>query len=332
MLLPFAVFRPDCEKIQDEKSMWYTGIKEIQDMAQLNEYMQSAETIWEIQDNFHLYFLKKKIESANVNQNKTDRTTSLLLDFKKDDKYELEFNQVRVIGSGSFGIVTEVQEKVSNKIFAIKMIPIEQNYNQSSIREVEIMTKLNDNYVVKCKSIWIEDHSTKTLYENNLKILPKSKPNESSVFKRRIEKPFLLLIQMELCFQTLKQAIEKMNNELKQVYFKRMTPVGYYVACELMIELLEGVDYLHRLVPAVIHRDLKPSNILISFGLNDRFIKIADFGLSTLHENDDQSHTVGIGTRNYMAPEVQTKKYDTRCDIYSLGFIIYDVFNFEFKK
>jgi serine/threonine protein kinase len=327
MLQPYAKFRPDCEKIQEQKNMWSTGIKEVEDMAQFNKYMDKASKVWEIQDSFHLYFLKKKIESSNINQNKTERRISLLIDFRKDDKYKNEFNENQVIGYGAFGIVCEVQEKLSKDNFAIKMIPIEQNYKQSSIREIVIMTKLNYNFVVKCKSIWIEDHYD--LYENHMK---NYKSNGSLAHNQRIEKPFLLFIQMELCFQTLKQAIEKVNNETKQAIYRKMTPVGYYVACELMIELLEGVDYLHKLVPAVIHRDLKPSNILISFGTNGRFVKIADFGLSTLHENDDQSHTAGLGTRHYMAPEVETKKYDTRCDIYSLGYIVYDVFNFEFKK
>ncbi len=107
------------------------------------------------------------------------------------------------------------------------------------------------------------------------------KSNGSLANNQRIENHLLLFIQMELCFKTLKQAIEKVNNETKQAIYRKMTPVGYYVACELMIELL-GVDYLHKLVPEVIYRDLKPNNILISFGSNGRFVKIVDFGLSTL--------------------------------------------------
>jgi serine/threonine protein kinase len=65
-----------------------------------------------------------------------------------------------------------------------------------------------------------------------------------------------------------------------------MTPLGYYISSELFIEILESVDYLHK--QKVIHRDLKPTNVLIT---NGRFVKIADFGLATIHEFERQSHT-----------------------------------------
>jgi serine/threonine protein kinase len=82
------------------------------------------------------------------------------------------------------------------------------------------------------------------------------------------------------------------------------------------------------LKPPIIHRDLKPANILISYGLNGRFVKLADFGLSTFHEFEGQSHTQNIGTHKYMAPEVlYGKKYDTKADIHSLGVILREIFN-----
>jgi serine/threonine protein kinase len=327
MLHPFAKFRPNCQKIQDEKNQWCSGLNDPDVLAEFNEFELNYSSIWEIQDSFYLYFLKKKIESAMKNQNKIDRRISILINFRKDGKYENDFNENTLISYGTFGVVCKVQEKLSNTEFAIKMTPIKQDYDQQSIREIAIITKLNPDYVVKCKSIWIEDRYD--LFEKHMK---KCKSKSTLIDNHSIEKSYVLFIQMELCFLTLKDAIEKINNELKQKIFPRMTRVGYYIACELMIELFEGVNYLHKLVPAVIHRDLKPSNILISFGTNGRFVKIADFGLSTLHEEDDQSHTIGTGTKRYMAPEVETKrKYDTRSDIYSLGLILKYVFNFELK-
>ncbi len=112
-----------------------------------------------------------------------------------------------------------------------------------------------------------------------------------------------------------------------------MTPIGYYIASELLVEILESVDYLHSQKPSIIHRDLKPKNILITQGLNDRFVKIADFGLATIHEFEEQSHTEGTGTLKYMAPEVvKYRKYDTKADIYSLGIIVQELFNFDINK
>jgi serine/threonine protein kinase len=127
---------------------------------------------------------------------------------------------------------------------------------------------------------------------------------------------------MELCRQTLKETIREIYKDLDGI-------IAYYVASELLIEILECVDFLHSHNPTIIHRDLKPSNILITFGKNGRFVKLGDFGLATVH-SADQSHTKSTGTTNYIAPEVVvSSKYDTRADIYSLGIIVRELFKIE---
>ncbi len=110
-----------------------------------------------------------------------------------------------------------------------------------------------------------------------------------------------------------------------------MTPLGYYIFCTLFIELLECVNYLHK--QNIIHRDLKPINILITKGGNGRFVKLCDFGLAVIHEFDDQSHTEGAGTEKYMAPEIKNgTHYDIKADIYSLGIVLKETFNFDDNK
>ncbi len=88
----------------------------------------------------------------------------------------------------------------------------------------------------------------------------------------------LLHIQMELCFKTLKDIIKQRNDG--------MTRICYYISSELLVEIPEGVNYLHKQNPPIIHRDLKPSNILITHGINGRFAKLADFGLAKFHKFD----------------------------------------------
>ncbi len=66
--------------------------------------------------------------------------------------------------------------------------------------------------------------------------------------------------------------------------------------------------------------------------MSNRFVKLADFGLATIHEFDEQSHTLGSGIMKYMAPEVLTRKYNTKVDIFSLGVIIQELFNVDINK
>ncbi len=93
---------------------------------------------------------------------------------------------------------------------------------------------------------------------------------------------------------------------------------------------MEAVNYLHSLKPPIIHRDLKPTNILITEGKNGRCVKLGDFGLATIHEFDQQTHTEGPGTPSFMAPELKGgRSYDTKVDIFSLGYISQELFDVD---
>ena len=74
------------------------------------------------------------------------------------------------------------------------------------------------------------------------------------------------------------------------------------------------------------HRDLKPSNILFSY-TNDKktdfIVKIGDFGLSKdLSSKSKETSSIG-GSPFYTAPEIFEGKYSNKCDLYSIGIILY---------
>jgi serine/threonine protein kinase len=110
---------------------------------------------------------------------------------------------------------------------------------------------------------------------------------------------------------------------------KILTQIGFYIASQLFIEILECVQFLH--TQNIIHRDLNPNNIMLKREVNNRrFIKIADFGIIAIHKYPDRSHTTDIGTHRYMAPEVSyDSKYGTIADIYSLGVVLMKLFHID---
>jgi serine/threonine protein kinase len=73
--------------------------------------------------------------------------------------------------------------------------------------------------------------------------------------------------------------------------------------------------------------NLKLSNILITNGINGRFVKLGNFGLSLHQEFHNQSQTQDSEPLKYMAPEVLiSREYGMKADIYSLGVIMRELF------
>lgn len=69
------------------------------------------------------------------------------------------------------------------------------------------------------------------------------------------------------------------------------------------------------------HRDLKPENILLDSKRNDH-IKVIDFGTSQVFDSEEKM-TQTFGTAYYIAPEVLKKQYNEKCDMWSIGVIMY---------
>jgi hypothetical protein len=48
-----------------------------------------------------------------------------------------------------------------------------------------------------------------------------------------------LYIEIELCDKTLKDVIEEIDENIKMKSNETLTPIGYYIASELFIEILK---------------------------------------------------------------------------------------------
>mmetsp|Transcript_5873 Transcript_5873/g.12356 ORF Transcript_5873/g.12356 Transcript_5873/m.12356 type:complete len:613 (+) Transcript_5873:155-1993(+) len=105
--------------------------------------------------------------------------------------------------------------------------------------------------------------------------------------------------------------------------FDRIISKGNYSersASDLIRVMLEVIDFMHK--KGLVHRDLKPENFLLDGPGDDATLKATDFGLSA-YLNADEWSTDQVGTPVYVAPEVLLGKYNQKCDIWSLGVILY---------
>lgn len=91
-------------------------------------------------------------------------------------------------------------------------------------------------------------------------------------------------------------------------------------AATIIQQILQAVSYCHNL--GIVHRDLKPENVLIDKELNNT-LKIIDFGTAIKFNRGKEVLKTTHGTSYYIAPEVLSKSYDERCDVWSIGVMLY---------
>lgn len=95
------------------------------------------------------------------------------------------------------------------------------------------------------------------------------------------------------------------------------------IGVRVLLDICSSLAAAHKL--GIIHRDIKSQNIMMS---DDGVVKILDFGIAkSLDIPGLTVESAILGTPEYMSPEaIQQKSVDTRCDIYSVGVVMYEMF------
>ena len=116
--------------------------------------------------------------------------------------------------------------------------------------------------------------------------------------------------------------LEKMDNDLTTMLEENKKGMCSRLIRKIFSQINSGLKIM--IDKGKVHRDLKPENILFSYINNkktDFLVKICDFGLTT-----DLTGTItasDAGTDLFKAPEIEEGKYSNKCDLYSIGIILY---------
>mmetsp|Transcript_3807 Transcript_3807/g.3603 ORF Transcript_3807/g.3603 Transcript_3807/m.3603 type:complete len:304 (+) Transcript_3807:20-931(+) len=105
--------------------------------------------------------------------------------------------------------------------------------------------------------------------------------------------------------------------------FDRIKELDYFSenqAAKYMFDITSAIKYCHE--AGIVHRDLKPENLLLENKTPTARLKLIDFGTSQ-EFNKGKKMKKFIGTSYYVAPEVINGSYDQKCDVWSLGVILY---------
>ncbi|MEE9442429.1 MAG: serine/threonine-protein kinase [candidate division Zixibacteria bacterium] len=116
-------------------------------------------------------------------------------------------------------------------------------------------------------------------------------------------------------------AMECLEGQVLEDLINKKVQFSYKIIANIIIQICNALNYAHE--QGIIHRDIKPANIMV---LKDYSVKVMDFGIARVDSSSMTKTGIAMGTPNYISPELlQGKEVDRRCDIFSLGVVIYEM-------
>lgn len=193
----------------------------------------------------------------------------------------------RRIGRGAMGAVYLGKDPRINRAVAVKAIPIENEFEDEELKEARLR-------------FYREAESAGRL----------THPNIITVYDAGEDKG-LAYIAMEYVPGI---ALKDFTDPNRLLAPKR--------ALELCATTADALDYAHN--QGVIHRDIKPANLL--YNPKDGSLKISDFGVARLTDNNRTKTGIVLGTPMYMSPEqLGAEDLTGSSDLFSLGVTLYEL-------
>jgi len=193
----------------------------------------------------------------------------------------------RKIGRGAMGAVYLARDPRINRAVAVKVIPIEKEFEDEELEEARLR-------------FYREAESAGRL----------THPNIITVFDAGEDKHLAYI------------AMEYLPGFPLTEFCNAKRLLAPRKALELCARTAEALDYAHN--QQVIHRDIKPANLL--YDRKDDTLKISDFGVARMTDNNRTKTGIVLGTPMYMSPEqLNAEPLTGLSDLFSLGVTLYEL-------
>ncbi|XP_048048733.1 serine/threonine-protein kinase tousled-like 1 isoform X6 [Megalobrama amblycephala] len=226
--------------------------------------------------------------------------------FKDHPTLNERYLLLHLLGRGGFSEVYKAFDLIEQRYAAVKIHQLnknwreekKENYHKHACREYRIHKQLDHPRIVKLYDYFSLDTDT-------------------------------LSVSCRFC--TVLEYCE--GNDL-DFYLKQHKLMSEKEARSIVMQIVNALRYLNEIKPPIIHYDLKPGNILLVDGTACGEIKITDFGLSKIMDDDNYGvdgmdlTSQGAGTYWYLPPECfvvgkEPPKISNKVDVWSVGVIFF---------
>lgn len=196
-----------------------------------------------------------------------------------------QYQLIHEIGAGGMGVVYKAKHRMLKRPAAVKLIRSELASQPATIAAFEHEVQL----------------SAQLSHYNSVQIYDYGRTEDGSFY----------YVMEYLEGETLHQRIERTGK------------LNVEETVAIISQICDGLREAHE--KGMVHRDLKPANIFLSHNSGQsNVVKILDFGLAAMTFDTARLQQV-TGTPSYISPEqIKSDRVDGRCDIYSLGCVIYE--------
>jgi serine/threonine-protein kinase len=203
-----------------------------------------------------------------------------------------DYRVVRELGRGSMGIVYEVVHPETNERFAAKVMLGAED-------RPDLVERFRRE--ARAASLIASEHVVRVV--------------EIGIAPQLTNTHFLVMELLEGA--TIRQIVAERG---------RFSPTW---ACAIVSQTAHALDHAH--AAGIVHRDLKPENLFLHNANGKQMVKVLDFGVARVLDDDATAittHGATIGTLQYMAPE-QTRSEPNatgpRADVWAIGMTVIDL-------
>eukprot|EP01114_Cavostelium_apophysatum_P019432 TRINITY_DN6267_c0_g1_i1.p1 TRINITY_DN6267_c0_g1~~TRINITY_DN6267_c0_g1_i1.p1 ORF type:complete len:679 (-),score=208.15 TRINITY_DN6267_c0_g1_i1:58-2094(-) len=197
------------------------------------------------------------------------------------------YELLKVVGKGSHGEVFMVRHRSEKQIYVLKKIA------------------LKDATAAHRNACFQEVKLLSTLHHPNIVEYKESFMLDSEE---------ILCIVMTYCSEgDVHTRLEKYRKE------KKLVPPQQVI--EWLVQIALALQYLHK--KKIIHRDLKTQNLFL---MKNNTIRLGDFGIARILEDEGDMAKTMVGTPYFMSPELfEGKPYNQKTDMWSLGCCLFEM-------